>query len=160
MISRPLSLRKWSFSTRLTGMTAFWKKLFRLKHVLRWWNRWVFDDIFQCVRDVEERVDQAEINFESDPTLEQHYYCSGHGLIWTELYLLRMASRSRRPVHVRYVKGTTILDISCDGSGMWDQISYQDFRTLEEKSYLSLLTFKSQLYHFFKTYYYLLSYSP
>ncbi|KAL2540715.1 Uncharacterized protein Adt_01693 [Abeliophyllum distichum] len=49
-------------------MTALWEKIFRLKQGLRWWNRHVFGDIFQRVRDAECRVDEAESVYDSDPT--------------------------------------------------------------------------------------------
>jgi hypothetical protein len=51
-------------------MAALWEKIFRLKQGLRWWNRHVFGDVFQRVRDAEARVDHAEIEFDSDPTPE------------------------------------------------------------------------------------------
>lgn len=51
-------------------MAALWEKLFRLKQGLRWWNRRVFGDIFQRVREAEVRVDQTEIDIERDPTPE------------------------------------------------------------------------------------------
>ncbi|KAL2475613.1 Uncharacterized protein Adt_36349 [Abeliophyllum distichum] len=60
--------QKWSFPTHHTGMTALWEKIFRLKQGLRWWNRHVFGDIFQRVRDAECRVDEAESVYDSDPT--------------------------------------------------------------------------------------------
>ncbi|KAL2497433.1 Uncharacterized protein Adt_22983 [Abeliophyllum distichum] len=60
--------QKWSFPTHHTGMTALWEKIFRLKKGLRWWNRHVFGDIFQRVKDAECRVDEAESVYDSDPT--------------------------------------------------------------------------------------------
>ncbi|KAL2471352.1 Uncharacterized protein Adt_39488 [Abeliophyllum distichum] len=60
--------QKWSFPTHHTGMIALWEKIFRLKQGLRWWNRHVFGDIFQRVRDAECRVDEAESVYDSDPT--------------------------------------------------------------------------------------------
>ncbi|KAL2526355.1 Uncharacterized protein Adt_11409 [Abeliophyllum distichum] len=60
--------QKWSFPTHHTGMTALWEKIFRLKQGIRWWNRHVFGDIFQRVRDAECRVDEAESVYDSDPT--------------------------------------------------------------------------------------------
>ena len=51
-------------------MTALWEKFFRLKQGLRWWNRHVFGDIFQRVRDTEVGVDEAEIIYDRDPTPE------------------------------------------------------------------------------------------
>ncbi|KAL2453242.1 Uncharacterized protein Adt_49258 [Abeliophyllum distichum] len=60
--------QKWSFLTHHTGMIALWEKIFRLKQGLRWWNRHVFGDIFQRVRDAECRVDEAESVYDSDPT--------------------------------------------------------------------------------------------
>ncbi|KAL2481397.1 Uncharacterized protein Adt_34363 [Abeliophyllum distichum] len=60
--------QKWSFPTHHTGMTALWEKIFRLKQGLRWWNRHVFGDIFQRVKDAECRVDEAESVYDSDPT--------------------------------------------------------------------------------------------
>ncbi|XP_022866117.1 uncharacterized protein LOC111385927, partial [Olea europaea var. sylvestris] len=62
--------QKWSLPTHLTGMAALWEKFFRMKQGLRWWNRHVFGDIFQRVRGAEDRVDEAEIVFDSDPTPE------------------------------------------------------------------------------------------
>ncbi|XP_022863097.1 uncharacterized protein LOC111383250 [Olea europaea var. sylvestris] len=56
--------------TWTNGMTALWKKFFRLKQGLRWWNRHVFGDIFQRVRDTEVGVDEAEIIYDRDPTPE------------------------------------------------------------------------------------------
>ncbi|KAL2517783.1 Uncharacterized protein Adt_14030 [Abeliophyllum distichum] len=60
--------QKWSFPTHHTGMIALWEKIFRLKQGLCWWNRHVFGDIFQRVRDAECRVDEAESVYDSDPT--------------------------------------------------------------------------------------------
>ncbi|KAL2498245.1 Uncharacterized protein Adt_23795 [Abeliophyllum distichum] len=60
--------QKWSFPTHHTGMTALWEKIFRLKQGLRWWNRHVYGDIFQRVRDAECRVDEAESVYDSDST--------------------------------------------------------------------------------------------
>lgn len=41
-----------------------------MKPGLHWCNQWVFDDIFQRVRDAKEKVDQANIDFKNDPTSE------------------------------------------------------------------------------------------
>ncbi|XP_022857582.1 uncharacterized protein LOC111378580 [Olea europaea var. sylvestris] len=62
--------QKWSLPTHLTGMTALWDKFFRLKQGLCWWNRHVFGDIFQRVRDAEVGNDEAEIKYDRDPTPE------------------------------------------------------------------------------------------
>ncbi|XP_022891853.1 uncharacterized protein LOC111406705 [Olea europaea var. sylvestris] len=62
--------QKWSLPTHLTGMTALWEKFFRLKQGLRWWNRHVFGDIFQRVRDAEVGIDEVEIIYDRDPTPE------------------------------------------------------------------------------------------
>ncbi|KAL2519774.1 RNase H domain-containing protein [Abeliophyllum distichum] len=50
------------------GNDCSWEKIFRLKQGRRWWNRHVFGDIFQRVRDAECRVDEAESIYDSDPT--------------------------------------------------------------------------------------------
>ncbi|XP_022853767.1 uncharacterized protein LOC111375198 [Olea europaea var. sylvestris] len=62
--------QKWSLPTHLTEMAALWEKFFRMKQGLNWWNRHVFEDIFLRVRDAEDRVDESEIVFDSDPTPE------------------------------------------------------------------------------------------
>ncbi|XP_022868015.1 uncharacterized protein LOC111387671 [Olea europaea var. sylvestris] len=51
-------------------MTVLWEKFFRLKQGLCWWNRHVFGDIFQRVRDTEVGVNEAEIIYDRDPTPE------------------------------------------------------------------------------------------
>ncbi|KAL2531763.1 Reverse transcriptase domain-containing protein [Abeliophyllum distichum] len=54
--------QKWSFPTHLTGIATLQKDIFRLKQGLRWWNRNVFGDMFQRIRDVECRIDKAKLD--------------------------------------------------------------------------------------------------
>ncbi|CAI9761534.1 unnamed protein product [Fraxinus pennsylvanica] len=51
-------------------MAALWKKFFKLKQGPHWWNRQVFGDIFQWVRDAKDRVDVAETIYDRDLILE------------------------------------------------------------------------------------------
>lgn len=58
----------WTLSVHLSGMMKLNEKLKRLKQRLKQWNREVFGDIFQYLKDVEVAVADAEEKYDDDPS--------------------------------------------------------------------------------------------
>ncbi|XP_042029954.1 uncharacterized protein LOC121776864 [Salvia splendens] len=61
--------RVWEAETGYSGMMNLQLKLIRIKKFLKVWNREVFGNILQNLKDEEQTVLEAQILFDSDPTL-------------------------------------------------------------------------------------------
>ncbi|KZV46606.1 hypothetical protein F511_40549 [Dorcoceras hygrometricum] len=58
----------WNLPCHLQGMAGLFAKLKRLKNHLKWWNRDVFGNIFDRIREAENEVALAEAGCERDPS--------------------------------------------------------------------------------------------
>ncbi|XP_073057420.1 uncharacterized protein [Primulina eburnea] len=58
----------WNLPSSMSGMPRLLAKMKRLKHYLRWWNRDVFDNIFDRLTEAERAVHSAEDVCEADPS--------------------------------------------------------------------------------------------
>ncbi|PKU62019.1 hypothetical protein MA16_Dca012128 [Dendrobium catenatum] len=54
----------------ICGMLRLWSKLTRLKQCLRYWNKFVFKNVFSNITEAESRVDELEGNFLNNPSEE------------------------------------------------------------------------------------------
>lgn len=55
----------WEIHTSATGMLNLEKKMFSLKQHLKWWNKYVFGNIFDNLKQAEDEWMEAELQFEN-----------------------------------------------------------------------------------------------
>lgn len=58
----------WKLPIRNNGLKKLWEKLQRLKQHLTWWNKRVFGNIFEKLKAEEDKVAQAEAEYNANIT--------------------------------------------------------------------------------------------
>ncbi|KAK4431106.1 hypothetical protein Salat_0872600 [Sesamum alatum] len=64
----PTVRANWTFPTEFTSIAQFRAKLRRLKQCLKHWNKFVFGDIFQSLKQAEEAIGRAKRLYNADPS--------------------------------------------------------------------------------------------